>query len=234
MSTSRITLYLEVTESLLLFVHIYICVEVWVNFFLHSVLSNTNRFKEIYLTYRWDHNSYSLSRSVWTWFNNFSSVPFNKEMAPSWLKHINYIIVDNSRLWSRNSSWAGLVKRITRSSAQSASIIVFVGFRLILASFLVGLLVGWVLWRINLCRLFNAKFCLYVYTLNQRFLIKYLDGNIFYEQDFIFLVWNHLLPVDRLLFIVRNPHRLWIEMVPMHCLASYIKSAWNTRPIYSK
>ena len=34
-------------------------------------------------------------------------------------------------------------------------------------------LVVWVLWCINLCRLFNAKFCLYVYTFNQRFLNEY-------------------------------------------------------------
>ena len=33
-----------------------------------------------------------------------------------------------------------------------------------------GWLVGLVLWRINLCRLFNAKFCLYIDTFNQRFL----------------------------------------------------------------
>ena len=47
-------------------------------------------------------------------------------------------------------------------------------------------LVVWVLWRINLCRLFNAKFCLYVYTFNQRFRNEYLVGKIFYKQDFIF------------------------------------------------
>ena len=46
--------------------------------------------------------------------------------------------------------------------------------------------VGWVLWHINLCKLFNAKFCLYVYTFNQRFLNEYL-GKIFYKQDFICL-----------------------------------------------
>ena len=39
---------------------------------------------------------------------------------------------------------------------------------------MVGWLVVWVLWRINLCRLFNAKFCLY----------EYLVGKIFYKQDF--------------------------------------------------
>ena len=50
-----------------------------------------------------------------------------------------------------------------------------------------SLLVGWILWRINLCRLFNAKFCLYVYTFNLRFLNEYLVGKIFYKQDFICL-----------------------------------------------
>ena len=49
-------------------------------------------------------------------------------------------------------------------------------------------LVGWLdLWRINLYRLFNAKFCLHVYTFNQRFLNEYLEGKIFYKQDFICL-----------------------------------------------
>ena len=43
----------------------------------------------------------------------------------------------------------------------------------------VGLLIVWVLWRIKLCRLFNAKFCLYVYTLSLRFLNTYLVGKIF-------------------------------------------------------
>ena len=49
----------------------------------------------------------------------------------------------------------------------------------------VGSLVVRVLWFINLCRLFNAKFCLYVYTFNQRFLNEYSAGKIFYGQDFI-------------------------------------------------
>ena len=52
---------------------------------------------------------------------------------------------------------------------------------------LIGCLVVWVLWRINLCKLFNGKFCLYVLTFNQRFLNEYLVGKIFYEQDFICL-----------------------------------------------
>ena len=47
--------------------------------------------------------------------------------------------------------------------------------------------VGWVLWHINLCRLFNTKFCLYVYTFNQRFLNEYLLVKIFYKEDFICL-----------------------------------------------
>ena len=47
-------------------------------------------------------------------------------------------------------------------------------------------LVVWGLWCINLYRLFNAKFCLYVYTFNQRFMNKYLV-NFLYEQDFICL-----------------------------------------------
>ena len=47
-------------------------------------------------------------------------------------------------------------------------------------SWLVGWLVVWVLWRINLCRLLNPKFCLYVYTFNQRFLKESLVGKIFY------------------------------------------------------
>ena len=41
------------------------------------------------------------------------------------------------------------------------------------------LLVGRVLWYINLCRLFNIKFCLYQYTFNLRFLNVYLVGKIF-------------------------------------------------------
>ena len=55
---------------------------------------------------------------------------------------------------------------------------------------LVGCMVIWVLWRINLCRLFDAKF---FYIFNQRFLNEYLIGNIFYKQDFIFLhmSYNH-------------------------------------------
>ena len=48
-------------------------------------------------------------------------------------------------------------------------------------------LVVWVLWQINLCRLFNPKSCLYAYTFNKRFLNKYLVGKIFYKQDFICL-----------------------------------------------
>ena len=54
----------------------------------------------------------------------------------------------------------------------------------VVQSWLVGCL-G--LWRINLCRLFNAKFCLYVYTLKQGFLNEYLVGKIFYGQDFFCL-----------------------------------------------
>ena len=46
---------------------------------------------------------------------------------------------------------------------------------------LVGWLVVWVLWRINLCRLFNDKFCLYIYI---PFTNEYLVGKIFYKQDF--------------------------------------------------
>ena len=43
-------------------------------------------------------------------------------------------------------------------------------------------LVVWVLWRINPCRLFNAKFCLYIYIYIP-FTNEYLS-KIFYEQDF--------------------------------------------------
>ena len=45
----------------------------------------------------------------------------------------------------------------------------------------IGWLVVWVLWRINLCRLFNPKFCLYIYI---PFTNEYLVGKIFYKQDF--------------------------------------------------
>ena len=45
-------------------------------------------------------------------------------------------------------------------------------------------LVAWFLWCINRCRLFNAKFYLYVFTFNQGFLNEYLVGKIFYGQDF--------------------------------------------------
>ena len=39
-------------------------------------------------------------------------------------------------------------------------------------------IVGWILWHINLCRLFNVKFCSYVYTFNLRFLNEYwIDKN---------------------------------------------------------
>ena len=48
-------------------------------------------------------------------------------------------------------------------------------------------LVVWVLWHINLCRLFNDKFCLYEYTFKLRFLNEYLVGKIFDKQDFICL-----------------------------------------------
>ena len=46
--------------------------------------------------------------------------------------------------------------------------------KVIMSEFL-GWLVGWFLWHINLCRLFNAKLCLYVYTFNLRFLNEYFD-----------------------------------------------------------
>ena len=49
------------------------------------------------------------------------------------------------------------------------------------------LLVVWVLWHTNLCRLFNAKFSLYVYTFNQIFLNEYLVGKIIYERYFVSL-----------------------------------------------
>ena len=47
-------------------------------------------------------------------------------------------------------------------------------------------LVVWVLWRINLCRLFNAKFCLYVYTFNQRFLNEYLGKKFLWAGFHLF------------------------------------------------
>ena len=56
-----------------------------------------------------------------------------------------------------------------------------------LFSFKVGWLVGWFFGHINLCRLFNTKFCLYVYTFNRRFLNDYLVGKFFYKQNFICL-----------------------------------------------
>ena len=56
---------------------------------------------------------------------------------------------------------------------------------------LIGWLVGWVLWHINLFRLFNVIFCPYLYAFNQRFLNEYLVGTIFYKQDFIRLYMIH-------------------------------------------
>ena len=76
-------------------------------------------------------------------------------------------------------------------------------------------LVGWVLWHINLCRLFNAKFCLHVYTFNLRFLNEYFEGNIFDKQNFICL---HT--INRFQFVIffgttlslarrTEPHQFW-------------------------
>ena len=52
-------------------------------------------------------------------------------------------------------------------------------------------MVGWLsfLRHINLCRLFKAKFCLYIYiyTFNLRFLDEYFVGKIFDKQDFVYL-----------------------------------------------
>ena len=56
----------------------------------------------------------------------------------------------------------------------------------------VCLFVGWLvefLWRINLCRLFNAKFCLYVYTFNQRFLNEYLVGKFSISRISFVFTW---------------------------------------------
>ena len=55
-------------------------------------------------------------------------------------------------------------------------------------------LVGWVLRRINLCRLFNAKFCLRVYIFNQSFLNEYLEDKIFYLISIYFdLICLHMI-----------------------------------------
>ena len=58
---------------------------------------------------------------------------------------------------------------------------------IVVKDFELSVLFGWVLWHINLCRLFDAKFCLYVYTFNPSFLSKYLVDKIFDKQDFICL-----------------------------------------------
>ena len=49
-------------------------------------------------------------------------------------------------------------------------------------------LVVWVLWHINLCGSFNAKFCLYIHTYSTKdFKTNIKVGKIFYLQDFICL-----------------------------------------------
>ena len=50
-------------------------------------------------------------------------------------------------------------------------------------------LVGWLFfWHINLCRSFNAKFCLYIHTYSTKdFKTNIKVGRIFYLQDFICL-----------------------------------------------
>ena len=56
--------------------------------------------------------------------------------------------------------------------------------------FFLGWLVGWFVGFYGVSTfvgLFNAKFCLYVHTFNQRFLNEYLLGKIFYKQDSICL-----------------------------------------------
>ena len=46
-------------------------------------------------------------------------------------------------------------------------------------------MVVWVLWHINLCRSFNAKFCLYIHTYSTKdFKTNFKVGRIFYLQDF--------------------------------------------------
>ena len=53
---------------------------------------------------------------------------------------------------------------------------------------LVGWLVVWVLWHINPCRSFNAKFCLYIHTYSTKdFKTNIKVGRIFYLQDFLCL-----------------------------------------------
>ena len=70
---SRVILYLEVRESRLIYVHIYTCF-FRAFFFLHTVLSNTNNFKLIYLTHKWNPNRFYHSASVWTWENDNEGV----------------------------------------------------------------------------------------------------------------------------------------------------------------
>ena len=49
-------------------------------------------------------------------------------------------------------------------------------------------LVIWILWHTNLCRSFNAKFCLYIHTYSTKdFKTNIKVGRIFYLQDFICL-----------------------------------------------
>ena len=50
---------------------------------------------------------------------------------------------------------------------------------------LIGWLVVWVLWHINICRSFNAKFCLYIHTYSTKdFKTNIKVGKIFYLQDY--------------------------------------------------
>ena len=48
-------------------------------------------------------------------------------------------------------------------------------------SFMVGWLVGWILWHINFCRSFNSKFCLYIHTYSTKdFKTNIKVGRIFF------------------------------------------------------
>ena len=71
--------------------------------------------------------------------------------------------------------------------------------------------VGWVLWRINICRFFNAKFCLYVYTFNQGFLNEYLVGKIFYKKDFICLPMIKYVGICSVLKSNNNLYKLSLQ-----------------------
>ena len=74
---------------------------------------------------------------------SFREVPSNVEMSPAWLKHIYSVLsaltwkpvpaAARSKLYSSVSAWLGVFASIAMSLTQSASVIVFAGYLLLLS-----------------------------------------------------------------------------------------------------